>query len=254
MSGGRRHAIAADVVFDGAALHRDFAVVIDGADIKALLPRREASRGIPLCTMPPGTWLAPGFIDAQVNGGGDVLFNDHPTPEGIAAIVAAHRRFGTTGLLPTLISDAPDKMRRAGEAVAAAMPVCPGVLGIHFEGPFLSPERAGAHDAAMFRAPDEAEDLLRDLLPTDATVEVVGNSPPGDVSVDAPLVQSLRAAGDFEVTPKQAWTNVADFTSRGIPAVNFGPGATRYAHAVDERVEIASLVRAYEALGRVVLG
>ena len=88
----------------------------------------------------------------------------------------------------------------------------------------------------------------------DATVEVVGNSPPGDVSVDAPLVQSLRAAGDFEVTPKQAWTNVADFTSRGIPAVNFGPGATRYAHAVDERVEIASLVRAYEALGRVVLG
>ena len=104
------------------------------------------------------------------------------------------------------------------------------------------------------RAPDEAEDLLRDLLPTDATIEVVGNSPPGDVSVDAPLVQSLRAAGDFEVTPKQAWTNVADFTSRGIPAVNFGPGATRYAHAVDERVEIASLVRAYEALGRVVLG
>jgi len=60
--------------------------------------------------------------------------------------------------------------------------------------------------------------------------------------------------GEFAVQPKQAWTNVADFTSRGIPAVNFGPGATRYAHAVDERVEIAALVRAYEALRRVVLG
>ena len=72
--------------------------------------------------------------------------------------------------------------------------------------------------------------------------------------MDAPLARSLRAAGDLAVAPKQAWTNVADFTSRGIPAVNFGPGATRYAHAVDERVEIASLVRAYEALRRVVLG
>ncbi len=66
--------------------------------------------------------------------------------------------------------------------------------------------------------------------------------------MDVPLVQALRATGDFPIEPKQAWTNVADFTSRGIPAVNFGPGATRYAHASDERVEIAALVRAYEAL------
>jgi N-acetylglucosamine-6-phosphate deacetylase len=157
MSGGGRHAIAADIVFDGAGLHRDCAVVIDGADITALVPRRELPAGIGLRAMPPGTWLAPGFIDVQVNGGDDVLFNDCPTPEGIAAIAAAHRRFGTTGLLPTLISDTPEKMRLAGAAVAAAMRDCPGVLGIHFEGPFLSPERAGVHDAAMFRAPDKAD-------------------------------------------------------------------------------------------------
>ena len=100
----------------------------------------------------------------------------------------------------------------------------------------------------------EAEELVRTLVPTDATVEVIGNSPPGAVSVDAPLVDALRSAGDFPIEPKQAWTNVADFTSHGIPAVNFGPGATRYAHTSDERVEIASLVRAYEALRRVVLG
>ncbi len=104
------------------------------------------------------------------------------------------------------------------------------------------------------RTPDAAEEVLRALVPTDATVEIVGNSPPGAVSVDVPLVQALRSTGDFPIEPKQAWTNVADFTSRGIPAVNFGPGATRFAHARDERVEIGSLVRAYEALRRVVLG
>ena len=153
MTGSKRYAIAADAVFDGAALHRDCAVVIDGADITALMPLRELPREIPVRAMPPGTWLAPGFIDVQVNGGGDVLFNDSPTPDGILAIAAAHRRFGTTGLLPTLISDTPEKMRRASEAVAAAMRACPGVLGIHFEGPFLSPERAGVHDRRCSACP-----------------------------------------------------------------------------------------------------
>jgi succinyl-diaminopimelate desuccinylase len=104
------------------------------------------------------------------------------------------------------------------------------------------------------RTPAEAEELLRTLVPTDATVEITGNSPPGDVAVDAPLVRALQAVGDFPIEPKQAWTNVADFTARGIPAVNFGPGATHYAHRRDELVEIASLERAYDALRRVALG
>jgi succinyl-diaminopimelate desuccinylase len=104
------------------------------------------------------------------------------------------------------------------------------------------------------RTAAEAEELVRSLVPTDATVEVVGNSPPADVVTDAPLVQRLREAGRLAVEPKQAWTNVADFTSRGIPAVNFGPGATRYAHARDELVEIAALERAYAALRQLALG
>jgi len=98
------------------------------------------------------------------------------------------------------------------------------------------------------RSPDEAEELVRSLVPTDATVEIVGNSPPADVVVDAPLVRRLRELGDLPVEPKQAWTNVADFTARGIPAVNFGPGATRYAHAADEQVDVAALERAYLVL------
>ena len=104
------------------------------------------------------------------------------------------------------------------------------------------------------RTPDEAETLLRSLVPTDVDVEITGNSPPGAVSVDAPLSRALEAVGSFPIEPKQAWTNVADFTARGIPAVNFGPGATRYAHRRDELVEIAALERAYSALRSVALG
>jgi N-acetylglucosamine-6-phosphate deacetylase len=143
------HAVAADHVFDGATLHRHAAVVIEGSGIVGLVPRRDVSGDVRV--LPDGAWLAPGFIDVQVNGGGDVLFNDAPTPEAIAAIAAAHRRFGTTGLLPTLITDAPDKMRAALAAIAASD--APGVLGIHLEGPFISPQRAGVHAPAHIRAP-----------------------------------------------------------------------------------------------------
>jgi N-acetylglucosamine-6-phosphate deacetylase len=152
-----RHAVAAGTVFDGSRLHRDRAVLIEGADILGLVPRHELSGTIPVCALPEGTWLAPGFIDVQVNGGGDVLFNDAPTPEAIATIAAAHRRFGTTALLPTLISDTPDKMRAALEAADWAARFNPGVLGIHLEGPFLSPERPGVHDPAMLRTPNAAD-------------------------------------------------------------------------------------------------
>src|SRR6185436_11190508 len=111
MSSPERCAIVTETAFDGAQFHHDCAVVIEGSEILAVLPRRELAADIAVHTMPDGCWLAPGFIDVQVNGGGDVLFNDEPTPEGIAAIAGAHRRFGTTGLLPTLISDTPAKMR-----------------------------------------------------------------------------------------------------------------------------------------------
>ena len=153
MNGAGRHAVAAATVFDGAVLHRDHAVIIEGGAISGLVPTGDLPGGLPVHRLPDGAWLAPGFIDVQVNGGGDVLFNDTPTVEGIAAIVAAHRRFGTTALLPTLISDTADKMRAAATAAEAAVQSVPGVLGIHFEGPFLSRERAGVHDPAMLRAP-----------------------------------------------------------------------------------------------------
>jgi len=154
MNGSNRHAVVAGTVFDGTALHHDCAVVIEGQRICGIVGRCELRALMPSRTLPEGAWLAPGFIDVQVNGGGDVLFNDEPTPEGIGAIVAAHRQFGTTALVPTLISDTPAKMRAALDAVRRTAPVNPGVLGVHFEGPFLSPTKPGVHDPAMIRLPD----------------------------------------------------------------------------------------------------
>ena len=104
------------------------------------------------------------------------------------------------------------------------------------------------------RSPSSADAYLRALVPEGASYEHAGDSPPARVVTDSPLVQRLRAAGDLALEPKQAWTNVADFTSRGIDAVNFGPGAPRYAHRRDEQVEIAALERAYESLWRFLTG
>lgn len=151
------HAIAASQVFDGSTVHKDAAVVIDGASIAAIVTRSELPTAMEVHELPEGIWLAPGFIDIQVNGGGDVLFNDNPTADGVRAIVAAHRKSGTTALLPTLISDTQEKMLAALATIEALAASEPGVLGIHLEGPFLSPEKRGVHDARALRHPSETD-------------------------------------------------------------------------------------------------
>ena len=112
-----------------------------------------------------GNLLLPGFVDSQVNGGGGVLFNDAPSVESIRAIGNAHRKFGTTGFLPTLISADLDVVANAIKAVQAALAAgVPGVLGIHIEGPFLNVERKGIHDRDKIRELDPgAVELLTSL-------------------------------------------------------------------------------------------
>jgi N-acetylglucosamine-6-phosphate deacetylase len=157
MTGSGLYAIAADHVFDGAVIRERTAVVMDGARILDLVPTTDLPRTMSIRAMPEGAWLAPGFIDLQVNGGGDVLFNDQPSAQAARTIAAAHRRRGTTGLLPTLLSDSAEKMRRALDAVNAVVSSEPGILGLHLEGPYLSPEKPGVHDRRQLRQPSPDE-------------------------------------------------------------------------------------------------
>ena len=112
-----------------------------------------------------GQMLAPGLIDVQVNGGGGVLLNDQPTVDGVRAIMQAHRKYGTTAMLPTLITDHRGKMETAIAAVTDAIDAgVPGIVGIHLEGPYLNPERKGVHSADIIRPmEDDAIELLTRL-------------------------------------------------------------------------------------------
>jgi N-acetylglucosamine-6-phosphate deacetylase len=140
------------------------AVRLEGDRIAALGPREEVAAGAVVRDL-RGALLLPGFIDTQVNGGAGLLFNDAPTAETIAAIGAAHRRFGTTGFLPTLISDDLGAVKAAiGAAQGAIEAGVPGVLGVHIEGPFLNVRRKGIHDASKLRRTDAGTfDLLTSL-------------------------------------------------------------------------------------------
>jgi len=139
-----------------AGIENNRTLLVRNGRIEAITGAKELA-GIDRIIDLGGKLLAPGFIDVQVNGGGGVLFNDDPSVASIAAIGKTHRRFGTTGFLPTLISDDLDVVARAIEATRAAIESrVPGVLGIHIEGPFLNAERRGVHDAGKLRSLDAA--------------------------------------------------------------------------------------------------
>jgi N-acetylglucosamine-6-phosphate deacetylase len=151
----RRTALTNGRLLTGEGIVSGRVVLLSGSHIEALTqpedPRCAEADGVDL----QGQLLLPGFIDVQVNGGGGVLFNDDPSLESIRAIGAAHRRFGTTGFLPTLISDDLDTIGRAITAVQTSLDAgLPGVLGIHIEGPFLNWARRGVHDSKHLRLLD----------------------------------------------------------------------------------------------------
>ena len=178
-------------LFDGERFLERQALVLKGgkiADVVALdrLDPEEAAEDL------GGGVLAPGFIDAQVNGGGGVLFNERPDPEGAAAIARTHRRTGTTALLPTLITDTPDVTARAIAAVrhALATDSAPGVIGLHLEGPFLAPSRKGAHSEALIR--QMAEEDLAQLLDSGLQTLLVTVAPD---QVEPRLIRRLTDRG-----------------------------------------------------------
>jgi N-acetylglucosamine-6-phosphate deacetylase len=165
-----------------------------------------------------GQMLLPGFIDVQVNGGGDVLFNDAPSPESIRAIGEAHRRFGTTGFLPTLISADLDSVERAITAVQTCLDAgMPGVLGIHIEGPFLSQARRGVHDSKHLRPLDEGLVSLLcrlrggrtvlTLAPEVTTPDIIAKLAAGGI-----LVSAGHSEASFAVTTEAIAHGLRGFT------------------------------------------
>lgn len=148
----------------------DIAVVVEDDRIRDLVTPSRIPADVARHDL-SGLTLLPGFIDCQVNGGGGVLFNHHPDVDGIRAVGAAHRRFGTTGFLPTLISDDIETMRAAIAAVHQAIDSgVPGVLGIHLEGPFISCERKGVHAAAHLHSPTAGELRVTESLQRGVTL------------------------------------------------------------------------------------
>ena len=144
-------------IFDGESIRGGLAVVVDGARIVDVAAVENLPKSIERRVLKAGL-LVPGFIDVQVNGGGGALLNDNPTINTVRRIAESHRKFGTTGMLPTVITDAPEVLSKAIAAVkTACAEYIPGVLGIHIEGPFLDQERKGAHEAQFIREMTEAD-------------------------------------------------------------------------------------------------
>ncbi len=198
-------------IFDGLRIVDGHSLVIADGKIAAVLPDGECPSAA--LRRPVAGLLAPGFIDVQVNGGGGVLFNDERTAEGIAAIGRAHRPFGTTGFLPTFITDTRAHMAEAIDAARRALETqVPGALGIHIEGPFLSPARKGVHDSDLFRDMDEDDvalvtslergRTLMTLAPERVPPETIARLVAGGIVVSAghtaasyETVRAARAAG-----------------------------------------------------------
>jgi N-acetylglucosamine-6-phosphate deacetylase len=197
MSQGRKncsftdgHAVLAERAFDGRRWHTEVAVLIREGRIIGLGPWGEVPHAWPQMRLPAGTFLAPGFIDLQVNGGGGVLFNNQPTLDGMRAIARAHRRYGTTACLPTLISDTREHMRTAIEA-ARSIGGQDGIVGLHLEGPFISPRRPGVHRPDRIAQPS-AGDLEQLCELADVGKSLVTLAPE---CVPASFVQKLASSG-----------------------------------------------------------
>lgn len=208
----------------------DACVVVEGDRIAAILG--EPPAGAERIDLGGGT-LLPGFIDVQVNGGGGRLFNDDPSVETIRVIAATHRRYGTTGLLPTLISDDLSVVEAGIRAVDAAIEAgVPGILGIHIEGPFLNPVRRGIHSEAKIQPlRDEFLELLESarhgktlvtLAPEAATPEQVAKLVAAGVIVSAghsdARYEQVRDAIDNGLT---GFTHIFNAMS---PLLNRAPG------------------------------
>lgn len=204
-------------IFTGEAWFDDHALIIDGDRIRDLMPLAALPADITRCDL-GGRMLLPGLFDTQVNGGGGALFNDAPSVATLRTIAAAHRQYGTTALLPTLISDDLAVVEKAIAAVEQAInEKVPGIVGIHLEGPFLNPARKGVHNAEKFRTIDEAAfnlltslkvgKTLVTLAPELTTPEIIRRLADAGVTVAAG-----HSAADYAQTRAALAAGLSSFT------------------------------------------
>lgn len=164
------HWLCPDLLFDGETLLRGTALGVENGMISALISQSDLPADAPRQSL-TGT-LTPGFLDLQVNGGGDAFLNTSPTPAAMATIAAAHRRFGTVGILPTLITDAPEVLDQTAAAALLAKGQT-GILGLHIEGPHISLPRRGTHAARFIRPLDDRTiAVVRTLRAADIAVMI----------------------------------------------------------------------------------
>jgi N-acetylglucosamine-6-phosphate deacetylase len=188
-------------VLAGATIHTGEAVLdghvvrLRGDRVEVVVPQDAvgALEGAGAVTDLSGLTLAPGFIDLQVNGGGGVLFNDVTSIGELRRGVEAHTRFGTTSMLPTVIT-APFEDTRRVVALAVELMAAGGtaVLGLHLEGPWIEPRKAGAHDPAWIR-PADAREVRWVLDHARDPVALVTLAPELDGAL--PVVRALADAG-----------------------------------------------------------
>jgi N-acetylglucosamine-6-phosphate deacetylase len=176
-------------IFTGTEFLDDHAVLISGRKIEKVVERSEIPQGQNIVDLKGGI-LAPGFIDVQVNGGGGALLNETPTVETVKRIADAHRKFGTTGLLPTVITDVPEILSQAMNAVQSARKELPNVLGLHVEGPFIDVAKKGAHDARFIRPMTSAD--VAQITAADCGIVMVTVAPN---VVEPQFIQELTKAG-----------------------------------------------------------
>jgi N-acetylglucosamine-6-phosphate deacetylase len=176
-------------VFDGTRRLTAQALVITEGAVAAVVPEAEAPAG-PRLALNGGT-LAPGLIDLQVNGGGGAMLNG-TAPDQIATICAAHGRLGTTGLMPTLITDTPAATEAVIAAGITATDRVPGFLGLHLEGPHLDPTRPGCHPPGLIRAMTD-DDLALYLHAARALPALIITLAPASVRADQ--IAALAQAG-----------------------------------------------------------
>ena len=227
---GTATAISAPTVFDGGRLLPNHCVVVLGDAITQLLPTAQCPAGLDVITLEHGI-LAPGFIDLQVNGGGDLMLNNAPERATVNAMHSAHRALGTTSMLPTVMSDTREVQQAAVNAVRAARTAGnPGIAGIHIEGPFFAPARRGAHNAAMSR-PAENRDI--DWLCALEDLRVIVTLAPEHVSPDQ--IERLARSGVHVCAghTDASYQQIRDASARGLRGITHLYNAMRPLSARD---------------------